>query len=78
MLKISIVETILIIVLSFILIFSMGLKGVAWATVIGFLIEKILMILFLKKRYSIDFQDYTNVKIYLFYSILLVAAYFCS
>ena len=75
MLKISIVETVIIIVLSFILIFPMGLKGVAWATVIGFLIEKILMILFLKKQYRIDFQDYTNVKFYLFYSILLVTTY---
>ena len=78
MLKISIVETILIILLSFILIFPLGLKGVAWATVIGFLIEKILMILFLKKRYNIDFQDYTNVKFYLFYSIILIASYFYS
>lgn len=75
-LKISIIETVFIIILSYILVFPLGLAGIAWATVAGFLLEKLLMIIILKKKYDIGFQDYTDVKLYVLYSLLLIAAYF--
>jgi hypothetical protein len=76
MLNIAIIETISIVLLSFLLIKPLDTEGVAWALVLGFLLEKILIVLFLKKRYGIDFQDYTNVRVYLIYCFLLVVSYF--
>ena len=75
-LKISIIEAVFIIILSLVLVFPWGLAGIAWATVAGFLLEKILMIIILKNKYGIGFQDYTEVKLYILYSFLLIAAYF--
>ena len=72
---ISMIEVFCIVILGFILIHLIGIQGVAWAMVIGFLIEKILMIVFLKKQYNINFQDYTNVNIYLFYTFALIVSY---
>lgn len=75
MLWISIIETLVIVVLCFLLIKPLDTEGVAWALVIGFLLEKILIVEFLKRRYKIDFQDYTNVKLYFLYAILLIISY---
>ena len=75
MLWISIIETSIIIVLCFLLIKPFDTEGVAWALVLGFLVEKILIIAFLKRQHGIDFQDYTNKKLYVFYSVLLILAY---
>ncbi len=83
MLWISIIETLVIVVLCFLLIKPLDTvlasrffgEGVAWALVIGFLLEKILIIVFLKRRYQIEFQDYTNVTLYFIYSILLILSY---
>ncbi len=77
MLYISIIETITIVILSFLLIHWFNTEGVAFALVIGFLLEKILIILYLKKQYKIDFQDYTNKNLYLVYSFALVISYYC-
>ncbi len=76
LLWISILETWTIIALSFLGIFWLGTEGAAWALVVGFLVEKILIISVLKRRYSIDFQSYTNVRLYFFYLTALVVSYF--
>ena len=75
MLWISIIETLIIIILCFLLIKPFDTEGVAWALVLGFLGEKILIIVFLKRQYNIDFQDYTNVKVYISYNVLLLLSY---
>ena len=76
LLWISIIETLTIVLLSFLLIKPFNTEGVAFALVVGFLLEKILIIIFLKRRYDIDFQDYTNRNLYLLYSFVLVTSYF--
>jgi O-antigen/teichoic acid export membrane protein len=75
LLIISIIETISIILFSFLGIYWFNTEGVAWALVLGFLLEKILIMGVLKWRYSIDFQDYTNVSLYFIYSVLLILSY---
>ncbi len=75
MLWISIIETIVIVVLSFLLIKPFDTEGVAWAWVIGFLLEKVLIVTFLKRRYQIGVQEYTNIRLYLGYSLLLMGSY---
>ncbi len=75
LLWISIIETFLIVGLSFILIFPFGTEGVVWATVVGFTFEKVALIIFLKRKYDLDWNTYTNVKVFLEYSALLVLSY---
>jgi O-antigen/teichoic acid export membrane protein len=76
LLIISIIETISIVLLSYFGIYCLNTEGVAWALVLGFLLEKIIIICVLKRRYSIDFQYYTNVSLYFIYSALLILSYF--
>jgi O-antigen/teichoic acid export membrane protein len=75
LLIISIIETISIVIISFLGIYFLKNEGVAWALVLGYLLEKILIIGVLKWRYSIDFQAYTNVSLYFIYSLLLISSY---
>ena len=76
LLWIAILETLTIVGLGFLGIFWLDTEGVVWALVFGFLIEKIMIIEVLKRRYSIDFQSYTNVRLYFFYLVALVLSYF--
>ena len=71
----SIVEALSIVVLGFLGVHFFGMLGVAWAIVLGFLLEKIMMIVFLEKKYGIRFQDYTNVPVYTIYCFVLLMAY---
>ena len=75
LLVISIIETMSIVFLSFLGIFWFHTEGSAWALVLGFLLEKTLIVYVLKTRYGIDFQDYTNVPLYGIYSVLLILSY---
>jgi Na+-driven multidrug efflux pump len=78
MLWISIAETILIVLLSFIFIFPLGTEGVVWATVAGYTFEKIALMVFLKRKYGINWATYTDVKVFLAYSFLLILTYILS
>jgi O-antigen/teichoic acid export membrane protein len=75
---ISVIEGISIVIMGFLFINLFGMIGVAWAMVLGFLIEKILMILFLKKKFNINFKDYTHVNYYLFYTFALLISFFIT
>jgi Polysaccharide biosynthesis C-terminal domain len=76
--RMSIIEALSIVVMGYVFILIFGMVGVAWAMVLGYLLEKIMMILFLKKKYNIRFEDYTHVHYYLFYSVALLASYVVS
>ncbi len=78
LLKISIIETILNILLSIIGIYCFGFVGVAGATVIAYAFEKAAIALYLKQKHKIDFTDYGDKKWYLFYVIVLLLTYFCK
>jgi hypothetical protein len=73
LLKISIIETILNILLSIIGIYCFGFIGVAGATVIAYWFEKIAIAIYLKRNHNIDFSDYSDKNWYILYvSILLI------
>lgn len=76
LLKIAVLEMLLKIGLSLLFVELWGMTGLAWSTVISALFEKIMYILILQKRYHIDFQQYTPVKWWALYSILLLGLYF--
>jgi O-antigen/teichoic acid export membrane protein len=77
-LAISVLETFLLVFLTFVLGNIWGLKGVALATVLAFLFEKILIGIYLKFKYNIGFENFMNLKLYYFYSAILLAAFWVS
>jgi O-antigen/teichoic acid export membrane protein len=78
MFRMSLIESLCIVVMGFAFIYLFGMIGVAWSMVLGFLIEKIMMVLFLKKKFNINFKDYTHVNYYLFYTFALIVSYLIS
>ena len=75
MLGISILELLLNILLSFLLVSYFGLAGIALATVIAFLVEKIALIVWLHFRFAIKSSQYVDWNWYGVYSTALVISY---
>jgi Na+-driven multidrug efflux pump len=63
------------VVLSFVFVRSIGIDGIAYATVISFLVEKIMLAIYCKME-GIRMREYTPVPEFLFFSILTLIAYF--
>ena len=63
--------------LSFWFIYLFGMKGIAYATVISYLIEKIMLAIYCKMQ-GIDFKKFTPWLEHLVYSILTVVAYYIT
>ncbi len=74
-LLISIAELILNIVLSILFIQKWGLAGIAMATVIAYMAEKLLISAYLYRKYRIGLAEYTDLRWYGVYSVLLVMAF---
>ncbi len=68
----GLVEIIVLIPLSWVGISYGGIFGLSCAIAISFLCEKIVMVNYLQKKYSIDFQLYTNLFWYLVYVFILI------
>lgn len=71
----SIVEMLLNIALSLMLLIPFGIEGVAMATVIVYMAEKILLSAYNRYRLNISLSKYTPVKTYAIYCSLAVTAY---
>lgn len=63
--------------LSFWFIYLFGITGIAYATAISFLIEKIMLATYCKME-GIAFKQYTNIREYVIYSVLTIAVYYLS
>lgn len=74
----SLVEIILNIGLSILLINFWGTAGVAIATVISYIVEKIYLVIVLKSKHNIPPSSYINLKVYSFWSVLLILAFLIS
>lgn len=75
---ISVTEIFTFAVLGFLLGAYMGLTGIALAILIAYALEKVLMCGFLYSRFGIGVGEYTNLKWFTFYSVLLLGAYAVS
>ncbi len=73
---ISIIENLSNVLLSIALIFPFGLSGVAFGTVIAFLIEKICIAFYIWKKYNISIHQYTDLKTYFLFSFVLLLTFF--
>lgn len=63
--------------LSFWFIYLFGIQGIAYATVIAFLIEKIMLATYCKME-GISFKQYTPVYEYVVFSIITIGVYYLS
>lgn len=68
-------ELILNLVLSILLLQVWGLKGIAYATVIAFMLSKIFFIIFIRIKNELRLRDYIPIKPYLIYNILMISSY---
>jgi len=71
----ALVELLVNIVFSLILMRYYGLVGIAFATVIAFLVQKVILILYTKWRLGIPLATYLNKRTYAIYSLGLYAAF---
>lgn len=55
-----------------------GLEGIAWATVVAFLFEKVAMAIYLRLKFRISIQQYTNLGLFSLYTVLLLVTYLIS
>ncbi len=74
-LVISGVELLANVVLSFLLVGPFGLEGIAGGTLLAFALEKLLLVIYLRRRHGIGFRTYTPVGWWVSYSLLLMMAY---
>lgn len=63
--------------LSFWFIGLFGISGIAYATAIAYLVEKIMLAIYCKME-GIDFRKYTPIYEYFVYSLLTIAVYYLS
>ncbi len=53
-----------------------GIVGVAYGTVIAYILEKLVLMVFVRKTGEIQVRDYLNVRQHVLYSVLLTAEFF--
>jgi Na+-driven multidrug efflux pump len=63
------------VVLSFVFVRSIGIDGIAYATVLSFLVEKIMLAIYCKME-GIRMREYTPIREYLFFSAITLIAFF--
>jgi hypothetical protein len=62
-------------VLSFILVRFFGIAGIAFATFIAFLFEKMYLSVVVKKKLNVSVSEYIPVKIYSIYSASIIVIF---
>jgi len=75
LLLISLVELVINVVLSIWWMRLFGLVGIAYATVVAYAFEKLMMVLFLKRRHQISASSYFQISWWGFYASLLIASF---
>lgn len=76
LLYIALVELIVNISLSIWFLHIFGLKGIAFATLIAYIVEKVILMIYSTVKLKIPVVSYLPLKPYAIYSILLVCAYY--
>ena len=71
----SFFELILNVTLSLFLVNYLGIEGIAYATVIAYLFEKIFLTLIVKKRLKIPVSGYIHINIYSLYSLGIIVIF---
>ena len=75
LLMVSVLEVGVNIVLTWALIHSHGMIGVAWATVIAYLLEKVMLLYYVQKVEKVPLNSYVDMRLWVFYSVILFLIY---
>lgn len=75
---VGLLELIVNIALSLYLIQYYGILGVAVATVIAYIVQKVTLVLYCKHKLNVNLSDYLDIKTHMVYSFLLYAAFVFS
>ncbi len=59
-------------------LYQLGLPGIALGTVIAYSLERLLQVLYLKRKHGIRFSDYTDTRWWSFYTLALLTAFLIS
>jgi len=71
----SLFEIIVNVTCSLVFVRIIGLPGVAYGTFVAYVLEKLLLIVFLSKTYKIKVSSYQNISRHLVYSLLLASEF---
>jgi O-antigen/teichoic acid export membrane protein len=72
----SVFELVMNVALSLIFVRYWGIAGVAWATVLAYLAEKLLLVCVVRKKLNIPLSKYQNISRHLIYSLLLLLLFY--
>lgn len=72
---ISIIELVINVTLSLIFIRFWGIEGVAYATVVAFICERLALMVILKQKFHIKLSHFLPIKLYSFYTIVLITCF---
>jgi O-antigen/teichoic acid export membrane protein len=73
--RFSMVETGANVLLSISLMHWIGIRGIAYGTVLAFLLEKLLLIVYLAKSKKIRPDAYTDLRTWMIYTLIMLASY---
>jgi O-antigen/teichoic acid export membrane protein len=74
----SLAELIVNITASIILLRYFGLSGIAWGTLIAFLFEKVVLMIFVRRRYGIAPRQIFSRPVWLMYVLVLIISFIAS
>ena len=74
----SIIEIFFNLIFSLLFLKYYGMAGIAFASVIAFMIERIILIIYNRKKYNIRLSQYCDVRWYAFYLVLLIGSFVVS
>lgn len=77
-LYVSIIEIFFNLIFSLLFLKYYGMAGIAFASVIAFMIERIILIIYNRKKYNIRLSQYCDVRWYAFYLVLLIGSFVVS
>ncbi len=73
--RVSIIELAANVCFSVLLLNLIGMKGIAYGTVIAFTLEKLILVMYLKKKQQISPETYTDLRTWFIYSLILLACF---
>ena len=74
----ALIELVINVTLSLILLRYLGLVGLAMATWVAYLINKVIMMLYVYYKYNIALRDYLPIKTYLSWSVVVIGSFVTS
>lgn len=74
----ALIEIVINVVLSLIWVQYFGLIGIAFASVVAYLVDKMLLIIYTHRQLKVRLSDYISIPKYVLYNGLLVGSYFLA